>query len=256
MNNRLLCLCLIVSIFLSIAHHASSQDLHPGIIGEDDRVEVIEQGSPWDAIGQVNVGEHGHCTGTLVAPDVVLTAAHCVVDEERKEPFPLRDIQFRTAVRGAEDKGHSTAKCLRFPKNYDFDAIGTLGNDKRDFAGTDFIDAVVIVLNDRLAVLPAPLADGVVAKPGLRLVHAAYPADRNFVLTAQFRCQLLRADFKGPLWFNNCDTHPASSGGPIFITRDGKLGLAAIMLGMQERISNIGLPISEWKSLLREAVCP
>jgi len=34
---------------------ASSQDLHPGIIGEDDRVRLEEHGPPWDAVGQVNV---------------------------------------------------------------------------------------------------------------------------------------------------------------------------------------------------------
>jgi protease YdgD len=59
---------------------APGQDLYPGIIGEDDRVRLQEQGPPWDAVGQVNVAGYrimGQCTGTLVAPNLVVTAAHC-----------------------------------------------------------------------------------------------------------------------------------------------------------------------------------
>jgi len=112
------------------------------------------------------------------------------------------------------------------------------------------------VLNEKLAVDPAPLAETVMPHPGLRLVHAAYPADRRFALSAHFDCHLLRSDLEGPLWFNDCDTHPASSGGPLFARMDGMLKLAAIMLGMGERISNVALPISEWKDLARNSVCP
>jgi len=33
---------------------------------------------PWQAIGRVNISGATFCTGTLVAPDTVLTAAHCL----------------------------------------------------------------------------------------------------------------------------------------------------------------------------------
>ena len=36
----------------------SGQDLRPGMIGEDDRVRVDKQGSPWDAIGVAGVVGH------------------------------------------------------------------------------------------------------------------------------------------------------------------------------------------------------
>jgi len=254
---------LLVSVAVSIADQpTSSQDLHPGIIGKDDRVLLDEQGPPWDAVGQVNVGGYriaGRCTGTLVAPNLVVTAAHCVMDPWSKKPFPLHDIHFLAGVRRAESKGHATAQCLHFPKNYQFVApekiLPILGVQKAP-RHSFLTDVVVIVLNSKIAVDPASLAEGVSPQPGLRLVHVAYAADRRFMPSAHFDCHLLRSDLEGPLWFNDCDTHRASSGGPLFIRTGGKHNMAAIMLGTAGHEYNVALPISEWLELTQKTTCP
>jgi hypothetical protein len=116
-------------------------------------------------------------------------------------------------------------------------------------------DVVVIVLNGSLGVEPAPLDEHVDPQPGLRLTHVAYFGDHRFMPWVHFNCHLLRSNLKADLWFNDCDTHPGSSGGPIFTRADGKYKVAAIMLGMGERLYNLAMPGSQWLDLTRNAAC-
>jgi protease YdgD len=51
--------------------------------GSDTRREVPGMAWPWRAAGRLIAPgkEHSHCSGSLVAPDIVLTAAHCVLKD-------------------------------------------------------------------------------------------------------------------------------------------------------------------------------
>ncbi len=262
MKQHFALLALLAAAVLVPSRPAVSQGLSPGIIGDDDRVRLDQQGPPWDAVGQVNVSTYrmaGQCTGTLVAPNVVITAAHCIIDPFKKKPFPLHDIHFLAGVRGSDNLGHETAECLHFPEDYSY-----IGPDKilptmpaRPVPAQAFqTDAVAIVLKGALTVDPAPLAESISPEPGLRLVHVAYPADHRFLPWADFNCHLLRSDPKEPLWLNDCDTHVGSSGGPLFVEEDGNYKLAAIMLGSAKRMFNIAMPVSKWGDLARNTTCP
>jgi protease YdgD len=240
----------------------SAQELRPLIIGRDDRLRVDDKGPPWDAVGQVNIGGYrraDRCTGTLVAPNVVLTAAHCVMDPWSKKAHPLKDIHFLAGVQGAENKAHSTAKCLRFLPDFEYlPPEKVLPSHPAQKVRREAFrrDVVAVVLNERLAVEPVSLAEVLSPQPGLRLVHAGYPADRRYTLSAHFDCQFLRDDLIGGLWYTDCDTHPASSGGPLFIRSDEALKLVAVMVGGAERLYTIALPSFVWRELTRHGECP
>ncbi|UJR18025.1 hypothetical protein I4U23_004926 [Adineta vaga] len=46
------------------------------VFGIDKQTPVTSKNYPWRAIGKLSTG----CTGTLVGPNLVLTAAHCIID--------------------------------------------------------------------------------------------------------------------------------------------------------------------------------
>ena len=207
--------------------------------------KVIEQVSPpWGSVGQVNVAGYRRrveCTGSLIAANVVLTAAHCVMDPINRKPFPVDEIHFLAGVRGSKWLGHSTAKCLHFPADYDFGAQSF----SKDFA--------LITLNDGFNdVAPSDLDRTDAAGPNISLIYAAYPADRRYVLTAQFGCHLITQTQS--FWLTDCDARPASSGGPVFIQRNDGLKLAAIMVATGPS-GSVAVPIASSIDILAARNC-
>jgi hypothetical protein len=102
----------------------------------------------------------------------------------------------------------------------------------------------LIVLREELNnVTPVELDHGTV-KSSDYLVHASYAADRRFALSGHFGCHLVGRTQH--LWLTDCDTHSASSGGPVFAEREGGPKLAAIMVGIARDSASIAIPIPNW----------
>lgn len=78
-----------VALLLALAVPAAAQD-NSGL----DRLDTREDLRGWEAIGRVDIAGGGFCTGTLIASDLVLTAAHCVV-EPGGAPIDATRITFR-----------------------------------------------------------------------------------------------------------------------------------------------------------------
>ena len=210
-----------------------------------ERLVIEDLSPPWGSIGQVNVAGYRRrleCTGSLIASNVVITAAHCVMDPWHRKPFPVDEIHFLGGVRGSKWLGHSRAKCLHFPPDYKYDG--------QPFSN----DIVLITLNDNIDnIAPSELDRTEAGGPKISLVHAAYPADRRYVLTAQFGCHLVAQNQN--LWLTDCNAHPASSGGPVFVQRKEGLKLAAIMVGAGPS-GSIAVPLANWIDISAAHNCP
>lgn len=242
MGRRARRLGVVAALLSAIVAGARAEELYfPAVIGQDDRQEVDSHQAPWNAVGRIDHAGYRirrHCTGTLVAPDKVLTAAHCLRDQAGRLLDPER-LHFRVGFQRQQDQGHATAKCFRL-----------LGGEAS--APTPSTDIAVIVLASPLDIAPVTLA-GDDPGPGARVDHAGYGRDRPYALSAHLGCRVQSS--KEGLVATDCDTNLGQSGGPLMVEAEGAPRLAGVVIGGIRRQSSIAVGVSRWRDIVGAAGC-
>jgi len=217
-----------------------------GVFGTDER-RIVQNREAFQAVGQVNISgyrERSQCSGVLVAPDRVLTAAHCIYDSDKAELKPAKSIHFLAGAHLGETVGHSRADCVRL--------VGANGTG-RTFPAFYGPDLAVIVLRAPLAISPMPISlTPLTGKPAL--THAGYPTDRRHVLSVHRNCTLMREGRSR--WLTSCDTNYGGSGGPILVSKEkGALEVAAIMYGIVPKRFSLAVPIAPYMETIEKLQC-
>ena len=218
----LLCLALVAALGLSLVAEA-------GGILDRRRMLSAEESVPWRGVGRVNIArfdERGMCTGTLVAPDLVLTAAHCVLAPGTGEPYAPGNIHFVAGWRLGMKAAARTAKSVTVHPRYRTAEPASLGRIGADLALIRLSRAIPESKAPAFRVAPAPAT-------GEALTMISYRRDRAHALTRQDGCDI-RGGAKGVLALG-CDVTFGASGSPLFARVDGERRLIAVVSGMSRR---------------------
>ncbi|MCU0886938.1 MAG: trypsin-like peptidase domain-containing protein [Rubritepida sp.] len=175
----------------------------PGLGSNDPRMTVPVNEPPWNSIGRLQTETGGRCTGTLIAPDTVLTAAHCLFAPGGGFVQP-RSVHFLLGYERARATARRRAVSFRT-------GLPPQAGQQRMEPNQDW---ALITLDEPIQGPTLPLLTRPI-EPRTPLMLPGYQQDRPEVMLADTGCRLL--EHRAGTLLHDCAGTRGSSGGPVLV---------------------------------------
>jgi protease YdgD len=197
--------------------------LLPGIGAVDRRLAVDLTKQPWDAIAKVQTNIGTRCTGALITPSTVLTAAHCLYNSRTRALLQAGSIHVLLGYNRGDYRWHRMVERYTVGQGFDGSKAGLQGSD---WARLELDGAIPDLIAPLPIAIEPPLS-------GVAIVLAGYNQDRAQVLMADLSCHITGTAMAAgkPFIAHDCDATRGTSGGPLLVRQGGDWAVIGINLG-------------------------
>lgn len=184
-------------------------------VGSGTRHVVDVNRPPWRILGRVQTELGVKCSGFLVAPSVIMTAAHCLWRDEAANFIQPSSVHFMLGYDTGAWRG--TARGVKFIIPSTYDPFHPLRTSQADHA-TVILDQPLMKSQDLLPI--------VAAVPGQAAMLAGYQQDRMELATGDMDCHVIRV--RGQLVDHDCAATHGASGAPLLVREGAIWAIAGI----------------------------